>query len=287
MKERSGQDDEFGARLRAWREARGISQEELSYRASLSTRHISFLENGRSEPSRESVLALGDALEVPLRERNRLLRSAGFAAVYPDRGSRSAARKQVRSVLGFVQRRHEPYPCFVVDRLWTVETCNTAGGVLLERLLGRRAPDETEGTNLLRLLFRPDRLRPHVVNLGQLHRLFVERLERILARRPADPATRALLADLESYGTAPSRASESAGDAGQAVVPVHLRHDGGELRLLSTVMTVGEPRDVVLEELRLETFFPLDEATDSALLRWYGERRGEDRDPVGVAGEGA
>lgn len=261
-------DTGFGTLLRDRRTSRDLTQEQLSFRADLSTRHISFLETGRSRPSRESVLALAEALALPLRDRNLMLESAGFAAAYPDRELTDPERSHLRSLLSFVLERHEPYPCYVVDRCWNVEMHNEAGGRTLMWLIGEGA--DADDVNLLRLLFDPDGLRPCTVNFEEVASSLLARLERESAARPGDDELRALLEELRRMAPATSLESTPRDtgnfDPSEApVLPIHLRHDGIDLRLFSMIMAVGTPRDVTVEELRVETFFPADPESEELL----------------------
>ena len=264
-------DSGFGTLLRDRRTSRDLTQEQLSFRADLSTRHISFLETGRSRPSRDSVLALAEALELPLRDRNLLLEAAGFAAAYPARELTDPERSHLRSLLSFVLERHEPYPCYVVDRCWNVEFHNEAGGRTLMWLLGEGVDGaDADDVNLLRLLFDPEGLRPCTVNFEEVATSLLARLEREAAARPGDAELRALLEELHRQAPAGSlepgsRDAANLGSGDAPVLPIHLRRDGVDLRLFSMIMAVGTPRDVTVEELRVETFFPADPESEGVL----------------------
>ena len=290
----------FGRLLRQRRTRRDVTQERLAYRADLSPRHVSFLETGRSNPSRSSVLALSRALDLPLRDRNALLRAAGFAAVYPERDPLEAGASRVRSLFSFLLRRHEPFPAFVVDRRWTVRMHNRAATDLLAWLLdaspreageaGTDAPDAhrdddtrarpgsppphgapgpLEGVNLLGILFDPKKLRPLTVNFEAVGRYLWDRLEEEIALCPDDERLRDLRDELEGYGPLPGGVPDLPAGNGPPALPVHLRKDGVDLRLLSFLLSVAAPREVGVQEIRMETFLPADEESE-ALLREGG-----------------
>lgn len=247
----------FGRLLRQRRKRHGLTQERLAARADLSTRHVSFLETGRSNPSRDSVLALSRAMELPLRDRNTLLRAAGLPAVYPERDL-LAEDSHVRSLFEFLLRRHEPYPAYVIDHAWTVEMHNRAAVSLVDWLL-EQGSSALAGTNQLRLLFDPDGLRPLTVNFDAVGRFLLDRLEEEIALRPGDDELEELRRELEGYGPMPTSHPGRRPPDSMPALPVHLRKDGTDLRLLSFLMTVAAPREVGLQEIRMETFLPADE----------------------------
>ena len=266
----------FGQLLRKRRRQRNLTQERLAARADLSARHVSFLETGRSDPSRASVLALSRALDLTLRDRNLLLRSAGFAAVYPERDLLDQNGSHLRSLFSFLLDRHEPYPGFVWDRAWTVRMHNEAAVRLLAWLLEN--PESTpkdeergalEGTNLLDVFFDPDRLRPLVVNFDAAGRFLWERLEEQIALDPTSEDLRALRDRIEAYGPVPPLEAlpeaELRGDA--PALSIHLRKDGTDLRLFSFLVTVAAPQVVALQEVRMETLFPADQESEQVLRR--------------------
>lgn len=245
-----------GEQLRHWRERRRLSQLDLALSAEISTRHLSFLENGRSRPSRDMVLRLGERLDVPLRERNRMLLSAGYAPVYPENAltDLGAALEAVRHLLA----GHEPYPALVVDRGWDLVESNSGLALLTVRV----APELLEPpVNVLRVALHPRGLAPHVVNLGQWRAELLGRLRRQV-EITADQDLADLLAEVSAYPC-----DQPAGEMppGSVFVPLRLRHGDGELRLLSTVATFGTALDVTLAELVIESFYPADAATRAVL----------------------
>jgi len=262
----------FGAQLREWRQRRRLSQLDLAGDADVSTRHLSFVETGRAMPSREMVLRLADRLDVPLRERNRLLTAAGFAPMYAERRLDDPALKAAREAVELVLKGHEPFPALAIDRHWSLVSYNRAVLPLLEGV----APALLEAPiNVLRLSLHPQGLAPRIVNLAQWRTHLLDRL-RQQVHISADPVLAALADELSSLAapvdTSHERAHEKTHekshdtvDAG-VVVPLVLRTPAGTMSFISTTTVFGTPIDITLSELALETFFPADAAT-AALLR--------------------
>jgi transcriptional regulator with XRE-family HTH domain len=255
----------LGDLLRSWRSARGVSQLDLALRSGLSARHLSFIETGRTQPSRQALLVIAEALEMPLRERNGLLEAGGYARVYRQTALDADEMNHVREILRFILQRHEPYGAVVLDRYWNVVMSNAAAS--------RSLPAFTDPSlwiaspvNLLRLVFHPLGLRRFVVNWDDVSRHLVLRAHRELAGPVDDAAAAALLEELHRFpGVPPYPTTPPALTASDLIIPVHLRKDGVDIRTFSTIMTLGTPQDVTLQELRIETFFPADEASDRVL----------------------
>jgi transcriptional regulator with XRE-family HTH domain len=253
---------QFGELLRQWRTQRRLSQLELALQAEVSTRHLSFVETGRSQPSRDMVLHLGEQLDVPLRERNQLLLAAGFAPVYPqtalDAPHMSAVREAVRQVLS----GHEPYPAVVVDRAWNLVDANASVGLFTERL-----PQEllAPPVNVLRVSLHPNGVAPYIVNLGEWRAHLLGRLRRQVALT-ADAELARLLDELRAYPCDQPEPEVEVPGPGDVVVPLRVRLDQDELAFFSTVATFGTPLDITLSELVIESFFPADPST-AAILR--------------------
>lgn len=258
----AGDPDGFGPVLRAWRRHRGWSQLRLSVEAEVSSRHVSFLETGRSRPSREMVLRLVDTLDVPLRERNRALLAAGFAPAYGESSLGAERMAQVRRAVRLLLDRHDPYPAYAMDGTWNLVAGNRTHHRFLEALLptGRRDED-----NLLRLLLAPDLLRPHVVNWPAVAAAVLRRVHRQLDRPEAPRQLADLVAELRrDPDVARLAAVPPDPDAFDVVVPVTLRLGDHHLSWLTTLVTFAAPVDVTLDELVVECFFPADGATE----RW-------------------
>lgn len=244
-----------------------MSQIDLSNASEVSQRHLSFVETGRSRPSREMVLHLATALEVPLREQNYLLRLAGFAPRYSERGLDDPELEHIRSVLDRLLAAYKPYPAVVVDRCWDVVLANGAAATLTTRLVAPASAALDGGRlNMLRLFLHPDGIRDHVVNRNDAAAQLVHRLGREASTYPNDARLSALTGEVDSYpDVANLRAATRLPTPDDLVVPVHLRAPGLELRLFTTIATIGAPHDITLEELRLETLLPTDVASEDAL----------------------
>ncbi len=252
-----------GQLLRGWRAARGLSQLDLAMRSGFSSRHVSFIETGRTQPSRQALLALAETLEVPLRERNRLLEAGGYAHVYRQTPLAADEMGHVRGVLQFILDRHEPYGAVVLDRYSHLLMGNAAATRLLGGLID---PSFMTGTpNLLRMVFHPLGLRRSIVNWDEVSRHLLGRAERELTQAGDDPVAADLLAELRGYaGGAPRHPPAEIGPA-DLLLPVHIRQGDLDVRFFSTIMTLGTPQDVTLQELRVETFFPADAETEARL----------------------
>lgn len=248
-----------GALLRHWRSARRLSQLELALQAETSSRHLSFVETGRAQPSREMVSRLADALDMPLRDRNALLIAAGYAPLYRqtelDDSDMSLARRAIELML----QQHEPYPAVAVDRHWNILRANNGATNLLEFLLDGPPSD----TNLLRLVFRPDALRPVIANWEAVAGDMIRHAHQAAAWTPDDETLRFLLADVLSYPDVPPNwRTRELGGATTPLLTVHFRKGDCELRFFSMLTTFGTPQDITLEEMRIECSFPADEATE-------------------------
>jgi len=253
-----------GSLLRKWRERRRLSQLDLACEAEISTRHLSFLETGRSAPSREMVLRLSERLEVPLRERNALLIAAGYAPVYPERPLDDPALQSARKAVDLVLAGHEPYPALAIDRHWTIIASNNA----IPPLLAGADPSLLRPpVNALRLSLHPAGLAPRIANLAEWRSHLLARLQRQI-EVTADPVLEELLNELCGYPAPGEGAGFENGDdvkyAG-VVVPFRLVTEQGVLSFISTTTIFGTPVDVTLSELALESFFPADAMTARAL----------------------
>jgi transcriptional regulator with XRE-family HTH domain len=255
-------DSRIGALLRDWRRRRRLSQMELALDAGVSTRHLSFVETGRSQPSPEMVLTLAEQLQVPLRERNQLLLAAGYAPRYGDHSLDDPELENVRDAVGHVLAGHEPYPAFAVDRWWQMVASNAALGPLLEGV-----SDEllTPPVNCMRVALHPDGLAPRIVNLPEWKGHLVHRLQRE-AQLTGDPKVAELLDEVVAYPGEPAPQ-----DPGGLSLMVTLRLAAGEqgppLSFISTVTTFGTAVDVTVSELSLEAFYPADSDTASWVSR--------------------
>ncbi|MFC4942188.1 helix-turn-helix domain-containing protein [Pseudonocardia sp. GCM10023141] len=255
----------FGSLLREWRTRRRLTQLDLGLQADVSARHLSFLETGRSRPSRDMVLHLSEELDVPLRGRNELMMAAGFAPAYTEHRFDDGELAEVRRSLGRILDGHMPYPAMIVDGQWNLLASNAAGAVLTELV----DPALLTGTiNALRVSLHPRGLAPHVADLAEYAAHLVSRLRR-QAERSATTGLRALLNELVGY-LHDAGLDPAAQPRDRIVLPLRLRHPDGELTLFSTVAVLGAPLDVTLEEVAIESFFPADDATATYLRNRFG-----------------
>ncbi|HMA06837.1 MAG TPA: helix-turn-helix transcriptional regulator [Ramlibacter sp.] len=254
----------FGAYLRHWRRHRHLSQLDLAQEAEISTRHLSFVETGRSLPSREMVLRLAERLAVPLRERNALLVAAGYAPMYRQRPLDDPALAAARRAVDLILKCHEPYPALAVDRHWNLVAANR---MLPHLLVGADPTLLRPPVNVLRLSLHPQGLAPSIVNLVQWRGHLFERLRQQI-QATGDRALAALLDELRGYPVpAGADAVHVAGEHLGVAMPLQFRTRLGVLNFISTTTIFGTPVDVTLQELALETFFPADAPTSEALVR--------------------
>jgi transcriptional regulator with XRE-family HTH domain len=259
-----------GAMLRQWRGLRGMSQLDLSTDSGVTQKHISFVETGRSAPSRHLLMHLSDRLDIPLRERNGLLMAGGFAPLYPDEPLGAGISKDLDKILQRQLRQHEPFPALLLDRYWNVRSSNEAAkkffGCFID-LSARSAP-----RNLLHLMFDPDGLRPYIANWRQTAHSLLARVRRECISRVVDDATRQLLRELEDYPDVDAQSPVLGNSPDLAFIPIRFSKDGAQLAYFSLVTTVGTPQTVTSEELRLECMLPVDEAAEAAHLRFVARR---------------
>jgi transcriptional regulator with XRE-family HTH domain len=256
----------FASRLRWWRDHKGLSQLELAGRAEISQRHLSFLELDRAAPSREMVMRLAVALDIPLRQHNALLVAAGYAAVWRQTNLAAPELAQVQQALDYMLGQQEPFPAVAVDRHWNLLKANAGAVRLVEFLVGPLAPGVA--INMADALVAPDVLRPHLVNWADVTRYFIRSVE---ADAAADGTaeTAALLDRLMAYdGVRAALKASSSEPAGLPILPMHFRKGDTELRLFTTLATLGTPQDITVQELRVENFFPMDDDTAKTLRAW-------------------
>lgn len=258
-------DHRFGPALRRWRSLRRVSQLELALRAGTTQRHLSFVERGRSVPGRGMVVRLAESLQLPLRERNALLLSAGYAPAYAETALDADALRAVREALDVVLRGHGPYPAMIVNRGGELVAGNPACDVFFEDVAAELLEPPV---NTRRVALHPAGMAPRVVNFDQWARHIIESLRRECARNP-DPVLEAQLAELEGYVPRVPTGPDHLGFA----MPLRLRTRGGELRLITTLMTFATTTEVALAELRLEAFLPVDQETTDVLHQLARSRR--------------
>ena len=266
----SGEGPAVGGMLARWRKLRRMSQLDLALEAGVSAKHLSFLETGRSRPSREMVLALAAVLDVPLRQQNALLLAAGFAPAWRQSELGAPELAEVNRALDFILAQQEPFPAFVVDRRWNLLRANDAAVRMTTFLLGS-APSGP--VNLAEAILSPDALRPYIVD-WEASALYL--IPGVQADALADgaPETAALLQRLLAYPGVPSLSQSALIEQSHGpVLTVHFRKGDTALRLFTTIATLGTPQDVTLQEIRIECFFPADEATRKLFATWASHAR--------------
>ena len=262
----ANQPQRVGTLLRQWRQRRRVSQLALACEADISTRHLSFLETGRSSPSREMILRLSEQLNIPLRERNVLLVASGYAPIFAERQLDAPALQQARQAVDLVLSAHEPYPALTIDRHWKMITANRVVPLMLA---GAASSLLVPPINVLRLTLHPDGLAKQIANLPVWRAHLLERLTRQIDLT-ADPVLIDLMSELKSYPVS-SRSqhfrSEERREYAGVVVPLELVVEDRMLAFFSTTTVFGTPLDITLSELALESFFPADAVTAEALRK--------------------
>jgi transcriptional regulator with XRE-family HTH domain len=255
----------FGALLRDWRHRRGVSQLETSLRSGVSQRHVSFLETGRAKPSREMVVQLAAALDVPLRQQNALLLAAGFAPIYRESDLAAPELTEVRQALDHMLAQQEPYPCVVIDRLWNLLQANRAAQAFTAALLPAdyAPPADGKPPNLLKLVLDPKGLKPAVVNWEEATRYLVQATYSELLSDGGDAQAVTFLDEIMAYpDVAPLMRRAPTIGRPLPVLSVEYRVAGQSVKVFTTIATLGTPQDVTLQEIRIENFFPTDAASE-------------------------
>jgi transcriptional regulator with XRE-family HTH domain len=259
----------LGRLLKEWRGRRGYSQLDLALAASTTQRHVSFIESGRAAPSREMILRIAATMNLPLRQQNALLLAAGYAPAWAQRDLTEPDLAMVNSALDFMLAKHEPFPAFVVDRRWNLLRANRGALSLIEFLTGPPSSEPAaEPANLAFALMSPEGLRPFISNWEEVAHYFLRGVQAD-AQEDGTPETLTLLnrllalPDILALSEGPPPTITHA-----PVLPIHIR--GGEvpLALFTTIATLGTPRDVTLQEVRIECFFPMDDATSQCFHAW-------------------
>lgn len=247
----------FGHLLKEWRQKRRLSQLELSFQASVSARHLSFIENDRSTPSREMIMRLADKLDVPARDVNGLLLSAGYSPAYPVRPLNDPALASIQKSIEFLLNSQKPFPAFAFDKHWNIVASNYALPQLYEGVSDHLL---VSPVNLLRLSLHPEGLRSKIVNLVDWKRHLFHKLE-LQIERSSDQVLIGLREELLSYEEEPVQQTDLEAMQDQIVIPLVIRSPNGDLCFISTTTVFGTPVDITLHELALELFFPANEET--------------------------
>lgn len=258
----------IGALLREWRAARRLSQLDLALDAGVSARHLSYVETGKAQPSRDMVDKLADTLAMPLRERNALMVAAGYAPKYPETALTTPMMAQVRRAIDSILAQQEPYPAFLLNRHWDVLAANAAAMRVSNFVLDGRASPHT---NMLHNIFDPADLRSKIVNWEEIAGDLIRHLHSEVAAAPSDATFRGLLDQVLAYPDVPQQwRNRDPAVAPTPLMATHFRHRGQDLRFFSMITTFGTPRDVTLEDLHIECTFPEDEET-AAFCRQLAE----------------
>lgn len=263
------QDTELGPLLRHWRGLRGKSQLDLSLDSGMSQRHISFIESGRSAPGRQTLMDIAHALDIPLRDRNTLLLAAGYAPLYSEAAWNAQEMHSVTSALERMLRQHEPYPAMVMDRHWNVLMTNASAPRFFNSFIDLAARPSPR--NMLHLMFDPQGMRPFIANWEQTATSLFERVYRESVGRVIDERTTQLLAELQAYPGVQTQWKTAQASATMPMIPMSFVKDDRVLSYFSMVTTVGTPQTVAAQELRMESLFPADEATERHHADWFGK----------------
>jgi transcriptional regulator with XRE-family HTH domain len=258
LKSKSG--NELGVLLRHWRDLRGKSQFDLALDAGVSQRHLSFIESGRSVPSRQTLIDITQALDIPLRDRNPLLLAAGYAPIYSEGAWDAVEMQSVTNALKRMLRQHEPFPAVVMDRYWNVLMTNESAPRFFNCFIdmaARRGP-----RNMLHLIFDPEGMRPFVADWENVARSLIQRVHRESVGRVIDEKTKELLAALLAYPDVKTRWKTPNLLSAAPVIPLSFVKDDQALNYFSMVTTVGTPQTIAAQELRVECLFPVDDATE-------------------------
>ena len=262
-----------GDLLRQWRDLRGKSQLDLAFDTGISQKHVSFVETGRSTPSRQMIVDLADALRVPLRERNAIMMAAGFAPIYRDEPLDGPGMQRIGRAVKRILRQQEPFPALAMDRYWNVIETNEAAPAFFGRFVDLEKWPKPR--NLLRLMFDPAGVRPHLMRWEETAASLLARVRREAVGGAIDERTRALLAELTAYPDAPRDARSASTSDLLPMIPLGFQTSRGALELFSMITTVGAPQTVTAEEIRLETMFPVDDETERDYLEFVGRGHGE------------
>jgi transcriptional regulator with XRE-family HTH domain len=259
-----------GAMLRQWRDLRGKPQLTLALDTGISQKHVSFVETGRSIPSRQMIVDLADALDIPMRDRNEILTAAGYAPTYGGEPLDAPEMAAVQRAIARMLRQHEPYPAVVMDRYWNVIETNRSAPAFFGRFIDMSKRPKPR--NLLHLMFDPGGMRPFLLDWEETARSLLWRLRREAVGKVFDKQIKSLIAELATFPDFPQDMNPPATSDQLPMLPVRFRTDGGPLTLFSMITTVGAPQTITAEELRLETMFPCDDETEILYAEFMGQK---------------
>ena len=266
-----GVQNELGPLMRYWRSKRGKSQLDISLDTGISQRHISFIESGRSNPSRQALSEIAQALDIPLRERNLLLQAAGYAPMYSDSPLEALEMLSLRKALQRMLHQHAPFPAIVMDRYWNVLMHNEEAPRFFNCFTDMSARPQPR--NMLHLMFDPAGMRPFVVNWEQTAQSLIQRVHRESVGRVVDEKTEALLHALHAYPDIKAEwmtSNTHAISASTPVIPLSFLKDGVVMNYFSMVTTVGTPHTIYAQEIRIECMFPADDVTEAKHIQMLG-----------------
>lgn len=258
--DKQARNNDLGDLLKQWRGVRGRSQLDISLDAGISQRQISFIESGRSIPSRSTLMGLAQALEIPLRERNALLLAAGYAPLYSEAAWNSHEMKSISKALERMVAQHQPYPAIVMDRYWNVFLTNDAAPRFFNCFIDLSARPSPR--NLLHLLFDPKGMRPFIANWDSLARSLIQRIRREAVGHFIDQKTNELLAELLDYPEVQSDWKAAEMPSALPMIPISFVKDGATMNYFSLITTVGTPQTIAAQELRVECMYPADDETE-------------------------
>jgi len=270
--DRTRSPNDLGFLLRLWREVRGTSQLGLALETGMSQRHLSFIESGRSVPSRQALASIVQSLDVPLRERNAVFLAAGYAPVYSEAPWNTSEMHGITRALDRMLRQHDPYPAMVMDRHWTVLTTNASTPRFFGSFIDMAARKEPR--NMLHLIFDPDGMRPFVMDWETVAKSLIQRVYREAIGRVLDEQTHALLDELFAYPGVDASwrlRGSTASAPNLPMIPMGFKKNGKVLNYFSLVTTVGAPQSVAAQELRIESMFPSDEETEVLHATWMAK----------------
>jgi transcriptional regulator with XRE-family HTH domain len=253
--------NELGSLLKQWRGARGRSQLDVSVDTGISQRQISFIESGRSVPSRATLMGIAQALDIPLRERNVLLLAAGYAPLYSDAAWNSDEMKTVGKALQRMLTQHEPYPAIVMDRYWNVLLTNEAAPRFFNCFIDLSTRPTPR--NMLHLMFDPAGMRPYIANWAPLAEALIQRVYREATGHIADPKTHELVKDLLAYPQVQPNWRTPEMPSPLPMIPMSFIKNDSIMNYFSLVTTVGAPQIIAAQELRVECLYPVDDETEA------------------------
>jgi transcriptional regulator with XRE-family HTH domain len=255
----------LGELLRYWRESCGKSQLDLSLDSGLSQRHLSFVENGRSLPSRRTLIEIAQALDIPLRDRNALFLSAGYAPTYSEDAWNAPEMQSITRALERVLRQHEPFPAVVMDRYWNVHLRNDAAPRFFNCFIDLQKRPMPR--NLLHLMFDPEGLRPFIANWKEVAASLIQRVYRESVGRVVDQKTKELLEALQAYPEVKTELKKPRSTSILPFIPISFVKKGKTMNFFSMITTVGTPLSITAQELRMECMFPADEESEEQYLK--------------------